>query len=115
MEHTTNIRAGERHPFQGGVEVSWRSRAGDVKLARAQCVDFSQQGARIICEQPIDVRTNVYLKAPSLGLLGNASVRYCRRAGLKHMIGLMFSSPLSQAETGRKRCLAESEASTENT
>jgi hypothetical protein len=74
-----------------------------MKTIRAKCTDLSEQGARIECESPIDFRTNVYLQAPDYGLMGTASVRYCRRIGMKHTIGLLFSAAASQAEQGRKR------------
>jgi len=103
--HTRDIRSGERRPFQGTVQVSWQTRSGEIRTIRAKCVDFSDLGARIECEQPIEFLTNVYLQAPRYGLMGNASVRYCRRSGIKHIIGLLFSSPASQAEQGRKQLI----------
>jgi hypothetical protein len=104
-QHAPNIRGSERRPFQGAVQVTWQVRTGEVKMVRAKCVDLSDLGVRIECDQPIEVRTNVYVQAPAFGLMGNASVRYCRRSGIKHIVGLMFSSAASQADMGRKRCL----------
>ena len=108
VQHTGDIRAGERRPFQGAVQVSWQTRSGEMKTIRAKCVDLSDLGARIECDAPIDLHTNVYLQAPAYGLMGNASVRYCRRSGIKHIVGLLFSSVVSQADQGRKRCLVQS-------
>jgi hypothetical protein len=105
VQHTQDIRGGERRPFQGAVKVSWQTRSGEMKTIRAKCVDFSDQGARIECEQPIDFLANVYLQAPGYGLMGNASVRYCRRSGLKYIVGLLFSSAASQADQGRKHLI----------
>jgi hypothetical protein len=113
VRHTENIRAGERHPFRGTVQVSWQMRSGEMKTVRAKCVDLSEQGARIECELPIELQTNVYLQAPTYGLMGNASVRYCRRNGIKHIVGLLFSSVVSQADRGRQRCLDESQPGAE--
>ena len=59
-----DIRTGERRPFQGAVQVSWQTRSGEMKTIRAKCLDLSDQGARIECDSPIDLRTNVYLQAP---------------------------------------------------
>lgn len=75
-------------------------------MVRAKCLDISDDGVRITSEQPIDVRTNCYLQGPAFGLVGNATVRYCRRSGVKHTIGLMFSTASSQADAGRKRLCA---------
>jgi hypothetical protein len=48
---------------------------------------------------------NVYLQAPAYGLMGNATVRYCRRSGMKHIVGLLFSSAAREAEQGRRRLI----------
>lgn len=106
VERLADVRAGERHPFAGVVQVSWLSRSGETKTIRAKCLDISAQGARIESEMPLEFRTNVYVQAPAHGLMGNATVRYCRRRGLKHIIGLLFSSVASQAEEGRKRLVS---------
>ena len=108
-QHQGDIRKGERRPFQGAVKVSWQDRSGEIKMIQAKCLDLSDQGARIECIQPIEVRTNVYLQAPAFGLMGNASVRYCLRTATKHIVGLLFSSAVSQADEGRKRCLTGKE------
>jgi len=105
VERTEDIRTAERRPFQGAVQVSWQTRSGETKTIRAKCTDLSDLGARIECESPIDLRTNVYVQAPAHGLMGNATVRYCRRSGARHIVGLLFSSAASQADQGRKRLI----------
>ncbi len=102
-----DIRSGQRRAFEGAVQVSWHARTGEARVVRARCVDLSEQGIRIVSEHPIDLRTSVYLQAPAFGLMGNATVRYCRRMGAKHSIGLMFSTAVSLADAGRKRCLSQ--------
>jgi len=113
IQNAKPLRKDERRPFQCAVQISWRTRSGELQSLRARCMDLSRQGARIECDRPIDVRANVYLQAASQGLMGNASVRYCRRAGMKYAIGLLFSASTSQAEQGRKRCLDESQPEAE--
>jgi|SRR5580658_921555 hypothetical protein len=105
VQHNEDVRTGERRPFQGVVQISWQARSGEMKTMRAKCLDLSDLGARIECEFAIDFRANVYVQAPAYGLMGNATVRYCRRSGMKHFIGLMFSSAASQADQGRKRLI----------
>ncbi len=73
---------------------------------RARCVDLSPHGARVICDQPIDLRSNVFVQSPGHGQLGSASVRHCSRSGLKYSVGLLFSFTSSQADEGRKRCIS---------
>jgi len=109
VQHTTNLRGSERRPVHGSVQISWETPSGELKRVRATCVDVSDEGVRVTCEQPIAFRTNCFLQAPAFGLMGNATVRFCRRSGFKHTIGFMFSWAASQAEAGRKR-LARNQA-----
>lgn len=76
---------------------------------RAHCLDLSEQGAGLECTEPLEARSIVYLQAPAYGLMGNASVRYCRRVGLKYRIGLLFSVSPSLAEAARQKCLQDRE------
>jgi hypothetical protein len=99
------IRNDHRRPFECPIVISWQERSGETKVIRAKCLDLSQQGARIVIDLPIEIRTSVYLQSPSHGQLGNATVRHCSRTGLKYTIGLLFSSASSQADEGRKRCI----------
>jgi len=55
---------------------------------------MSKAGALIEAPQPIRVGTVVYLKAPELGLAGEATVRHCTVKGSKFRIGLHFPNPL---------------------
>ena len=66
-------------------------------------MDVSAHGARVDCSEPLSARSSVYLSAPSYGLMGNATVRYCRRQGAKYAVGLEFTWASALAEEGRKR------------
>jgi hypothetical protein len=105
VQSKTSIRGSERRAFQAMVQISWPSSSGEVKLMRAKCLDLSEEGACLECDQPLDLRMNVYLQAPAYGLLGNASVRHCQRSGVKYIVGLLFGSATTLADRGRKRCL----------
>ncbi|HXM40948.1 MAG TPA: hypothetical protein VN924_06825 [Bryobacteraceae bacterium] len=113
VQHTQDIRGGERRQFRGNFKISWQTRSGEMKTLGAKCLDLSDLGARVECDSPIDFLTNVYLQAPAYGLMGNATVRYCRRSGIRYMIGLLFSSVASQADQGRKRILVQSQPGAE--
>jgi hypothetical protein len=102
VKRIRDLRASQRRPFNSPVLVSWEIGSGDMKTVRATCTDLSDQGARIECEPAIECRTSVYVQAPAFGMMGQASVRYCRRSGMKHVIGLLFNAPASQADQGRK-------------
>jgi hypothetical protein len=105
-----NLRRACRRPFQCTMQISWHTRTGEVRSARAKCLDISPEGACLECIQPVEARTNVYVQAPSHGLMGDASVRYCVRSGMKYHIGLLFSSASRLADQGRQLCLRESQA-----
>jgi hypothetical protein len=113
MPRTKGARAGERRQFSGTVLISWHDRSGQTKTVRAKFVDLSDDGAKVVCEPAMDFQTTVFVQAPDHGVMGNASVRYCRRLGLKHVIGLLFSAPASQADQGRK-VIANSQPAGEN-
>lgn len=108
---TSHAAKADRRPYQCPVQISWQF-GGETKTIRGKCVDLSPQGARIECPEAIDVRSIVYMQAPGHGLMGNATVRYCRRTGMKYTIGLLFSAATSQADKGRQRCVSASQEST---
>jgi hypothetical protein len=64
----------------------------------ARGINMSKAGALVEAPYPISVGTVVYLKAPELGLMGEATVRHCTVKGSKFRIGLHFPDPL-------RRCL----------
>jgi hypothetical protein len=103
----TLTRDTERRPFQCAVQVSWQTRSGESKFARGKFLDISPQGGGIESNEPIEPRTIVYLQAPGCRPIGNASVRYCVRCGLKYHIGLLFSAATKLADAARQKCLHE--------
>ena len=96
-------RREERHRLACGLQVSWQRASGGTCSTRATCLNVSLRGALVECSEPIVARSSVYLSAPSYGLMGNAPVRYCRRKGMKFVIGLEFTWAAALAEEGRKR------------
>jgi hypothetical protein len=96
-------RREERYPLTCALLISWQRANGEPSTSRATCREVSPHGARVECSEALIARSNVYLSAPSYGLMGNATVRYCRRQGMKFAIGLEFSWAAALAEKGRKR------------
>ena len=92
-----------RYPLNCAVQLSWRTPSGGMGTMRGDCQDVSSHGARIQANQPLEARSSVYLQASALGLMGNATVRYCRRRGVKYDIGLEFTWASQLAEAGRKK------------
>lgn len=62
----------------------------------ARGINMSKAGALVEAPYPISVGTVVYLKAPELGLMGEATVRHCTVKGSKFRIGLHFPDPLTR-------------------
>ena len=102
-----NTRKEDRYALNCPVQLSWRVATGETRAARGTCVDVSTRGACIECSEPVEARSNLYLKASSYGMMGNASVRYCVRRGLKYHIGLEFSWAAALAEEGRKQAVRQ--------
>ena len=95
-----------RQPLECVLQLSWQVAGTETRTVRAICLDISAQGARIACTQPIAARSCVYLQAPSFGLMGSATVRYCKPRGLKYNVGLEFTWAADLAEAGRKKAFA---------
>jgi hypothetical protein len=89
------------------VRVFWTDPRGLPKTLSARCLDLSAEGARLETDVPLPARANIALLSARYGTLGTASVRYCTRDGLKYSVGVEFTSPLSLASPGRKRCLED--------
>ena len=96
-------RREERYPLTCALQISWQRESGETCTTRATCREVSLHGARVECSEPLIARSSVYLSAQSYGLMGNATVRYCRRQGMKYAIGLEFTWAAALAEEGRKR------------
>jgi len=100
-------RREERYPMTCALQISWQRPNGESCTVRATCREVSPHGARVECTEPLIARSSVYLSAPSFGLMGNATVRYCRRQGMKYAVGLEFTWAATLAEEGRRRALAD--------
>ena len=105
VQRGRGARREERYPLTCALQISWQRPNGESCTTRATCQDVSPRGAMVECSEPIVARSSVYLSAPSYGLMGNATVRYCRRKGMKFAIGLEFTWAAALAEEGRKRII----------
>jgi hypothetical protein len=80
----------------------WRDARGETKFALARAVDISEHGMRLQMPEAPPLHSYVTLRATKLGLLGNASVRYCLRSTpLKYAVGTEFTAGLEWSETNR--------------
>ena len=68
---------------------------------KARGVNFSENGAMIITNRPLPVKSVVLVYVKSLRLMGYARVRHCSARGLwKHAVGLEFGGPLMREHVG---------------
>jgi hypothetical protein len=90
-----DLRRQERRPCEHSITVIWRDAGGDNKFANARAIDISESGIRLQMPEAPPLHTYVTIRAAKLGLLGNASVRYCFRASAsKYTVGAEFSAGL---------------------
>ena len=88
-----DLRREERQPCEHHVTLIWRDARGDHKFANARAIDISESGMRLQMPEAPPVHTYVTLRATKLGLLGNASIRYClRTAASKYAVGAEFTA-----------------------
>jgi hypothetical protein len=81
-------RREERRAFDGIVTISTATDTSEQKFIRGRAVDFSKSGARVQTPDPLEVGSQVYLRADSFGLMGMAKVRYCQHRLAGYVIGL---------------------------
>jgi PilZ domain len=86
---SNDIRRHPRIPYPGLIRLSWQD--SHPRFAQGRCLDISTSGIRMECPAPIPVRSYVVLRSDRIGLVSNASVRHCTRAGGKYILGLEFS------------------------
>jgi PilZ domain len=103
---TANAKVGQPQPqiqrSHARVPVNYRfsiyanQPAAKDRSMTARGINMSKAGALVEAPYPISVGTVVYLKAPELGLMGEARVRHCTAKGSKFRIGLHFPDPLTR-------------------
>lgn len=95
METRHDLRRQDRRPCEHKVTVIWRDARGENKFANARAVDISKSGMRLQMPEAPPLHTYVTLRATKLGLVGNASVRYCLRTKSSHYaVGAEFTAGL---------------------
>jgi hypothetical protein len=95
METRHDLRRQERQLCGHDVTVIWRDATGDSKFAIAKVVDICETGIRIQMPEAPPLHTYVTIRAKKLGLLGDASIRYCARTtASKFAVGAEFTGGL---------------------
>jgi c-di-GMP-related signal transduction protein len=98
-----------RHVRTGALRVLWEDAAGRERISNAQLRNISFHGAQLQVEEQIPLRTSVSCNDIKLGITGRGSVRYCKFANGKYLIGLEFAGgtgwrdPLAQTPSKNSR------------
>lgn len=100
-----------RHRMDLPVFISWQDRQGTIRRAQGRCVDLSASGAHVKTLDPLPPQSAVVLHSEKFGRIGEATVRYCNRTGMKYAVGLHFSAPLGLGNKLRKEFLDRASSS----
>jgi hypothetical protein len=97
----------ERYKVDFPVFLTWQDRQGMVRRLTGKCTDLSAAGAHVETKDQLTPHSGVLMTSELFGRMGNVSVRYCRRMGMKYKVGLHFTVLLQLSDPVRKRILEE--------
>ena len=90
MHNRLDLRRRDRQTCLQPVAVMWCDSNGPDKFANVAALDVSEYGLGLQTPEPLPDRARVVLRAPRLGLHGEALVRHCSRRGTQYLVGLEF-------------------------
>lgn len=77
----------------GSLQVSWLDTTGRMKTTRTRALNISEEGIAVeLPEAAMPLRVRFH--SERFNVQGVGTVRYCRRAGGKYVIGLEFAENL---------------------
>ena len=95
MSTRHDLRRHDRQACDHNVTVLWQDPGGQDKFVNARVLDICESGLRLQMPEAMATQRYLTLRAPKLGLLGQASVRHCSRSGgSKFVIGIEFTAGL---------------------
>jgi len=68
-------------------------------------VDLSPSGAKLATQHRLEPRSQILVHSEAFGRMGMASIRYCRREGMKYSVGLEFGAVFELSDPVRKKIL----------
>ena len=98
-------RPEERYKVDFQVFLTWSDQKGGVRRASARCTDLSASGARLETLSNFNAQSIVLVTSQQFGRMGNATVRYCRREGMKYTVGLQFTAAFGLGDPVRRSIL----------
>jgi hypothetical protein len=87
-----DLRRSKRYLVEGEtVRISWLGLNGTLKTTpHARVLNISEGGMAVEIPEPAQLVSRVKLQADKHKLLGEATVRHCRRSVSKYIIGVEF-------------------------
>lgn len=104
------VRPGDRYHVNFTVRILWQA-GSQARQISGRCRDLSSTGLRVETTDALEVRATVLVTSETFGRMGHASVRYCRREGMKYVVGLHFNVPFSLNSGSHKAMLDKAVAS----
>lgn len=98
-------RPEERFSVDFQVMLSWQEKNGQVRGSGARCVDLSASGLGIETRDAFPAHSIVLVRSEQFGRMGHATIRYCRREGMKYSVGLLFSTAFGLGDPVRRKIL----------
>ena len=96
-----------RHSASFSVSLMWQEKSGAVRRVGGRCLNLSSEGMGVDTRDRVDAGTVVLVLSDEFGRIGHATVRYCRRDGMKYAVGLKFSSAFALGGPIRSKILAQ--------
>jgi hypothetical protein len=91
-----DLRRNRRYATAGEtIRVSWLGPTGTLKMVQqARVINISETGIAVEIPEPAQLLSRVKLQADKHNLLGEGTVRHCRRVGVQYIIGVEFVDDL---------------------
>ena len=91
-------RQKQRQLFDCALEVTWKDSHAVSHTMSVQAIDLSDSGIRVESSEPIELHTEVFVRAERYGLTGTTAVRHGSRRGSKYVLGLEFHPDTTAAD-----------------
>ena len=91
-----DLRRSRRYAVEGAMlRVSWLGSTGTLKVVQnARVLNICEDGMAFELPEPAQLMSRVKLQSDKHKLLGEATVRHCRRVGAKYVVGVEFADAL---------------------
>ena len=100
-------RRKQRQLFNCALELMWLDTYGNGRTIGVSAIDLSNSGIRVESSEPIELHTDVYVRAERYGLTGSTSVRHSSRRGAKYILGLEFNPETKAADAANAEAFVD--------